>query len=226
MHATPLVIVDTDPVHRRYLEEIYAGHGNVLALASIGELLPAWSGKESGKEYGQGAGNAWYLVHDEDDQLDDVLAFLDAHGRYFPVIAFGRDPGAARVANAMRRGVLDYLQTPFDGPQLLAELDRLQAPALTRIAIMRAGMQAQRKLASLSQRQREILDAIGLGLSSKMIARALGISPRTVEIHRSAAMRRLNVSNCFEAVWLVNQAERISLFETPLEQHTELDEAA
>lgn len=203
MHSTPLIIVDSDPSHRQYLQTIYAEHGNVLALGSIDELLPSW------------AGNAWFLVHDEDDQLDDVLAFLEAHGRYFPVIAYGREPQTGRVADAMRRGVLDYLQAPFDGPQLVADLKRLQAVALSRIAVMRAGMHAQRKLACLSQRQREILDAIGLGLSSKMIARTLGISPRTVEIHRSAAMRRLNVSNCFEALWLVNQAARINMFAEP-----------
>lgn len=71
--------------------------------------------------------------------------------------------------------------------------------------------EAQAKLARLTERERErdVLLAIRRGLSNKEVASSRGISPRTVEIHRASAIRRLGVSNTIGAVSLIIEAEHL-----------------
>jgi DNA-binding CsgD family transcriptional regulator len=66
----------------------------------------------------------------------------------------------------------------------------------------RSMVEAQRRIATLSRRERQVLDWLAQGSSNKLIARALDISPRTVEIHRANMMDKLGVQHSAEAVRL------------------------
>ncbi len=73
-------------------------------------------------------------------------------------------------------------------------------------------VEARQRISALSRREREVLDWLSQGLSNKAIARALEISPRTVEIHRANMMDKLGATHAAEAVRLRLEAD----YEEPL----------
>ncbi len=117
-----------------------------------------------------------------------------------PTVMITGHGDVAACRRAFKAGAVDFLTKPIDEQVLLeavetafAELDaRNQAEAA------RAGRDALR--AKLTQREREILDLVAEGLSTKEIARALDLSPRTVETHRSNIAEKLGASSVAEMV--------------------------
>jgi len=98
---------------------------------------------------------------------------------------------------AMRAGAVDCLRKPPTMAALSAALDRAEE----KLAKTRRSLTFGR----LTDREREVLKAIGLGKSSKIIAYELGISVRTVEMHRGNVLQKLSVSNTGAAVMLAQQ---------------------
>jgi two-component system response regulator FixJ len=104
------------------------------------------------------------------------------------------------AVRAMKAGALDFIEKPFAAETILdkakSALNWLGAPRqvdeLTATAIAR--------LRLLSPREREVLDGLLTGLSNKSIAFELGISPRTVEIHRARVMEKMGVRSLSELV--------------------------
>jgi two-component system response regulator FixJ len=100
----------------------------------------------------------------------------------------------------MKAGATDFVEKPYAGETLLgmvrSALDRWQVVATdgTRVA------EARRQLAVLSPREREVLDAVAAGKASKAIAFELGLSVRTVEVHRANILAKLKVDNAALAV--------------------------
>ena len=100
----------------------------------------------------------------------------------------------------MRSGALDYLQWPFT-PEALSD----NVVSLARLGEEAAGTPgrkaaARRRADRLTQRERDVLRGLIHGNSNKETAVALGISPRTVEIHRGNMMARLNARSTGDAV--------------------------
>jgi FixJ family two-component response regulator len=97
------------------------------------------------------------------------------------------------VVRAMQSGAVDFLQKPFNSQQFL---DRVNT-ALKRDVEAREKRDSRRQLAQglamLTPREREILELVLCGESSKCIASALEISPKTVEAHRAHITKKLNV---------------------------------
>jgi len=98
---------------------------------------------------------------------------------------------------AMRAGAIDCLRKPPTMDSLSAALARAEE----RLAKVRRSSSFKR----LTDREREVLKAIGLGKSSKVIAYELGISTRTVEMHRGSVLHKLGVANTGAAVMLAEQ---------------------
>jgi RNA polymerase sigma factor (sigma-70 family) len=100
----------------------------------------------------------------------------------------------------MQRGALDILEKPIDTKRLFARVEsglamaRDKAEQAARIAAI------EEKIAELSARERDILQLILVGHSNKAIARTLGISSRTVEIHRARVMKKMNVESVVSLV--------------------------
>ena len=109
------------------------------------------------------------------------IIFLSAHG------------DVPMVVRAMQSGAVDFLQKPFNSQQFL---DRVNT-ALKRDLEAREKRDSRRQLAQglamLTPREREILELVLCGESSKCIASALDISPKTVEAHRAHITKKLNV---------------------------------
>jgi two-component system, chemotaxis family, CheB/CheR fusion protein len=107
-----------------------------------------------------------------------------------PAIMITGNGDVHMAERAMQAGALDFIQKPFDKTELLASIGH--ALEQTEDASQRcAGREAAAKrLARLTPRQREIMDLVLAGRPSKNFADDLGVSPRTVENHRAAIMRK------------------------------------
>lgn len=116
----------------------------------------------------------------------------------FVIITAHGDVPTARAA--FRAQAVDFLEKPFDDKQLRCAIET--AFALEERRIRRADRRRAdaARLNQLTTREREILEHAARGLHAKEIAVALGISPRTVEVHKTRIMDKLNVRNVAELV--------------------------
>ena len=124
----------------------------------------------------------------------------------FVIITAHGDVPAAR--EAFRASAVDFLEKPFDDAQLRLAIDTAFELEQQRID---AGVLRQadaEKLTRLTEREREVLDHAVRGLHAKEIAARLGISPRTVEVHRSRIMEKLEVRNIAELVRFAIELQR------------------
>jgi FixJ family two-component response regulator len=136
----------------------------------------------------------------------DLQRELAARSIRIPIImisAFAEVPMAVR---AMRDGALDFLEKPFDGQTLIErvrgaiEADRQQREEQVERDDVAAG------LAKLTPRQLSVLEGLTAGKPSKVIAAELGVSPRTVDVHRFRLMHQLgaqSLPDLFRRVLLV-----------------------
>lgn len=113
------------------------------------------------------------------DRPDVAVLFLTAHGDV---------PSAVR---AMQFGAIDFIQKPFNPQQFLDAVAKASTAARERHAERTHRARIERMLGALSPREREVLRALLEDRSSKEIARVLGISPKTVEVHRGNIMKKL-----------------------------------
>lgn len=133
-------------------------------------------------------------------ELPGLIEMLDASGRRLPVAMYSNEPSPEKIVKAMLDGALDYLQWPFDAELLDNAIDRLQAEGKRRAEQDRRRARAKALVEALSPRELEVLSLVVQGNANKDIAEELGISPRTVEIHRSNMMRKLNARSTSDAV--------------------------
>jgi two-component system, LuxR family, response regulator FixJ len=126
-----------------------------------------------------------------DEGIDVPLIFLSAHG----------DVPAA--VNAMQQGAVDFLQKPVNSQAFLNSINRIVRLARERFESKQHEDSVQQKLERLSARELEVLDGLLGGKTSKLMARDLNISPKTVDVHRASVMRKLLVSNSAELVKMV-----------------------
>lgn len=134
-----------------------------------------------------------------------VVRRLARKGLWLPVIATNEHPRPGRVVEAIKEGALDYVSLPMRPERLAQSLDRIALELMERGERRRT--EARCRIASLTGREREALDLLSHGMSNKMIARELGISPRTVEIHRANMMAKIGAQHAAEAVRIRLEAQ-------------------
>jgi len=149
------------------------------------------------------------LAHDEVDgrRVVGLVNEMMLRSEWLPVIAFAEQPLTVQVVRAVKGGALDYLVMPIEEQALAATVGRAHREGEANRDQRRRAVQARQRLATLSQREREVLDRLAAGCSNKVIARDLEISPRTVEIHRMKMMGKLGARHAAEAVRLRIEAE-------------------
>ena len=124
----------------------------------------------------------------------------------FVVITAHGDVPAARAA--FRAHAIDFIEKPFEETQLRSAIEAAFALEARRAGAADQDREIQEKLARLTLREREVLDVAAKGLHAKEIAAALGISARTVEVHKTRIMEKLEVRNIGELVRFALAAER------------------
>jgi two-component system response regulator FixJ len=136
-------------------------------------------------------------------ELQTRLLALGVPAKVIVMTGHGEVPIAVA---AMKNGAADFLEKPFDDGQLLAAVQR--ALAATREARAHEARQSEAagRVASLTPREREVLDGLLAGHGSKAIGLQLGASPRTIEVHRTRVMAKLGVRSLPELVRLAQTA--------------------
>lgn len=132
-----------------------------------------------------------------------IVNELKARGIALPIIVVGDSRGdVGLVVTAMKAGVTDWLEAPCKAAELLAAVASALAGIQNAVVADQASDRARIHIAEMKPREREVLHGLVVGETNKVIARRLGISPRTVEMHRAHVMERLGVRTLPEAVLL------------------------
>jgi two-component system response regulator FixJ len=137
----------------------------------------------------------------------EVQQALKDRGVALPVIIMTGHGDVSLAVQAMKLGAVDFIEKPFEKAVLLEAIeqafDRLGRSKAAKERAKDAGVRLQ----ALTQREREVLDGLAQGLPNKTIAYDLGISPRTVEIHRANLMTKLEVRSLSEALRIAFAAQ-------------------
>ena len=129
-----------------------------------------------------------------------VLAQLQKMRDDLPVVMMTGHADVALAVRSMKAGAVNFLEKPFGAEALTESVAEALTIARLRAEIRQGATDAQRRLDRLTEREREVLMALVDGMPNKGVAQALGISPRTVEVHRARLMDKLEVASIAEAV--------------------------
>lgn len=137
----------------------------------------------------------------------EVQAHMAEAGIDMPVVILTGHGDISTAVKAMRAGAVNFIEKPYEKPDLLLALeDAFSRLDRNRSREMKAS-EARVRLASLTGRERDVLDGLVAGFPNKTIAYDLGISPRTVEIYRANMMEKLRVRSLAEALRIAFIAE-------------------
>lgn len=134
----------------------------------------------------------------------DLLAELDARHYGAPILIMSGEGDIAMAVRAIRDGACDFIEKPLRADAVVGRVR--DAVRGWRPAGPPAPGRAEKLLAPLSGREREVLERLLCGRSNKEVGRDLGISPRTAEVHRGRIMAKLGARNAADLVRIVMQA--------------------
>jgi len=194
-------VVDDDPAVGRSLCRLIRGVGlDAIAFSSARTFL----------EHPRSTGPACLVLDvrmpglgglDLQTQLEDIrhtlpIVFITGHGNV---------PTSVR---AMKGGAVDFLQKPFNDDELIAAVQR--GLALSRQGQLDAATRGEieRRIRTLTPREREVMALVVKGLLNKQIAGELGAAEKTVKVHRGRVMQKMQANSVAD---LVHMAERIGL---------------
>lgn len=130
----------------------------------------------------------------------DLVRKLKALGIAAPVIVLTGHADVALAVDAMKAGVVEFLEKPFLDAALLDAIETALRAAGHDQRAQEEQAEIQRRAAAMTPRERDVFDAIVAGDSNKAAALKLGISPRTVEIYRANAMEKMGAKSLSDLV--------------------------
>ncbi|ABA04290.1 two component transcriptional regulator, LuxR family [Nitrobacter winogradskyi Nb-255] len=136
----------------------------------------------------------------------DLLRRLKAHASPLPVIIMTGHGDIPLAVEAMKLGAIDFVEKPFEDERLIGMIEAAleQGPDQTKGDSISAEIVS--RIATLSQRERQVMDGLVAGLSNKLIAREHNISPRTIEVYRANVMTKMQAHNLSELIRLALRA--------------------
>jgi two-component system response regulator FixJ len=140
----------------------------------------------------------------------ELLKRLKAAHSAFPIVVMTGHGDVPLAVEAMKLGAVDFLEKPFEDDRLIAMIDtaiRQAEPAAKSEAMTH---DVATRVASLSPRERQVMDGLIAGMSNKLIAREYDISPRTIEVYRANVMTKMQANSLSELVRLAMRAGLIS----------------
>ena len=146
----------------------------------------------------------------------DVQQALQRRGLDMPIVFLSGESDVPSTARAMREGAIDFLVKPVAADELLEAVERAAHRATDLRQQQEAARHAERLIARLTKREREVCELVARGLLNKQIAYELGTSEKTVKVHRGRVMHKLEVNSVAALVQLLSRQ--------PLHQTRPLDE--
>ncbi len=186
-------VVDDEDAIRRSLD---------FALRTAGFGVEKWPDGESFLKGADRTAPACVLLDVRMPGIDglQVQAEMAARGFNLPVIVLTGHGDIATAVRAMQAGAVDFLEKPFERERLLQTLEIGFAQLADQAGKREREQWAITQIASLTQREQEVLEGLACGYPNKTIAYDLGISSRTVEVYRANAMGKLEVTNFADAL--------------------------
>ena len=130
----------------------------------------------------------------------DVQQAMNEHGITLPVIIMTGHGDVPIAVQAMKAGAVDFIEKPFEKSVLVNALENARARLESGASARRNEQEAQTIINGLTVREREVLQGLAKGHPNKTIAYDLGISPRTVEVHRANVMAKMGVRSLSDAL--------------------------
>jgi FixJ family two-component response regulator len=138
---------------------------------------------------------------------------LNRRGAIIPVIFITGHGDVPMAVEAMRHGALDFLQKPFSDQDFTDRIQRGLATDLRNRATLEEKDQIRARMAALTRRELQVLRLVTLGKPNKVIAGDLGVSQRTVEIHRAHLMEKMGATSLAHLVRMTMIADmRVSTY--------------
>jgi FixJ family two-component response regulator len=125
---------------------------------------------------------------------------LGEEKRPIPIIFITGHGDVPMAVDAMKRGALDFIRKPFRDQELLDAVEQGLQAATSELAAAHEQEELHARFEQLTPREREVFDRVADGQANKVVAIDLGISERTVEIHRSQAMHKMGARSLAELV--------------------------
>jgi two-component system, LuxR family, response regulator FixJ len=136
----------------------------------------------------------------------ELLKRMKAANSRFPILIMTGHGDVPLAVEAMKLGAVDFLEKPFEDERLTTMIEgglRQAEPAARNEAVTQ---DIAARIASLSPRERQVMDGLIAGLSNKLIAREYDISPRTIEVYRANVMTKMQANSLSELVRLAIRA--------------------
>ena len=205
MNPAAIHIVDDDADVRDGLAWLFDSRGYQAATwHGGGEFLQALGPQAAGADWG----HAVVLLDIRMAPLSGLATFerLQRLSCPWPVLFLTGHGDVSMAVTAVKNGAWDFLEKPFQDNLLVDRVEQALAAASAQQQALGEAQRLRAALASLSQREREVLDELLRGHYNKTIADHLGITPRTVEFHRANIFAKLGVHS---AVELAHQLGRL-----------------
>jgi FixJ family two-component response regulator len=204
-HTAPLVLViDDDPSLRRALRRLLQAHGwQVEAFASAEQFL----------DYAVPDAPACIVLDVEMGGLNglELQQALAERNIGLPIIFITGHGDIPMSVRAMKAGAADFLAKPFKSSALLTAIQQAIAG---HVQARRAGAElaeVRARVELLTAREREVMALVVRGLLNKQVGTQLGVSEKTVKVHRARIMRKMQVHSLAELVRLSQREERGAL---------------
>ncbi len=132
----------------------------------------------------------------------ELLKRLKASHHTFPVVIMTGHGDVPLAVEAMKLGAVDFLEKPFEDDRLIGMIDAALRQGESSARSEAVALDISARIASLSPRERQVMDGLIAGLSNKLIARDYDISPRTIEVYRANVMTKMQAGSLSELVRL------------------------
>jgi len=132
---------------------------------------------------------------------------LSEQGADLPIVFITGHGDVPMAVRAMRRGAVDFLQKPFSDQDLLDRVQQALAEQSARRQERESKATLARRVESLTPREQEVMQLVVEGHANKVIASRLGMSQRTVEVHRAHIMRKMEADSLAQLVRIVLEAD-------------------
>jgi two-component system, LuxR family, response regulator FixJ len=144
------------------------------------------------------------------DNLENLLSYLGRSQKPYAIIVHDEEPELGKVVCAIRKGAVDYLAWPATRPEIKSALREAEAVVSRQSSADAKVLKARFLVSRLTNREREVIRCVAGGMTNREIASQMGISHRTIEIHRSNALLKLEANNSPEAVTVAHDAGLIN----------------